>query len=320
MEKLIETLNEKLSHSLTPETLKEVTETISTAISENVDKIKEKNKKFLFYSKRKLQEDAQKYGNYIAEEKEKEIQDKLVAKEQELSEKAEAYGKYLLDEMTSKAEKYAEYVKEELSKKAEKYAEYVQTESYKDAEKYIVESFVKYVDSIKEDIEKEVKAKSAIINEKKDKEAARLLKEIKALIGYKESGKKVSPVSNRSDELIRRNHVLESKLKEQETTIQKLSENRQVVDIRKRVDEEIAKLPLSKRAEARRKLVSVRDEKELSEKMNTMKESIAKETVKPTVEKTEVRKPVKPLFESKRETASAIPAMNQLKRLTGISN
>ena len=319
MENLTQVLSEKLSHSLTPESLKEVTETIQSTISENVEKIKDKNKKFLFYTKRKLQEDAQKYGEYVGSEKEKEATAKLEAKEKELSEKAEAYGKYLLEEMTKKAEGYAEYVKKELSEKAEKYAEYVQTESYKDAEKYIVESFVKYVDSIKEDIEKEVKAKATIINEKKDKESTRLLKEIKALIGYKESEKvKVSPISNKSDELVRRNHVLESKLKEQEEIIKNLSKNNRAIDIRKKVDEEISKLPISKRAEARRKLVNVQNEKELTEKMGIMKESIAKETVKPTVEKTEIRKLVKPLFESRKETASPISDMSRLKRLIGI--
>lgn len=321
---IITALNEKLSPSLAPETLNEVLGIIKTAIDENVSQIKDKNKKFLFYTKRKLQEDAENYGKYVEGEMTKKADEyakyAVEEKEKELNEKAEEYGKYVLDEMTNRAEKYAEYVKEELSKQSEAYAEYVQTESYKDAEKYIVESFVKYVDGIKDDIEKEVKSKMAVINEKKDADATRLVKEIKALIGYKESVVKPVSVSaigssGKVDELTRRNHVLESKLKEYETKINTMTKNDEKAALMNKVDEEVSKLPVSKRADARKRLSTVSNEKELMEQTKVIKNEMAKETVKPINESQTVkREEPKPAVVAPKQSFIT----EQMKRLAGI--
>lgn len=319
MENIIKALNEKLSASLAPEAVKDVTDTIQEAINENVEKIKEKNKKFLFYTKRKLQEDAQKYGDYVSAEREKELNEKVEAKEKELNEKAEAYGKYVLAEMMKKSEEYAEYVKKELSGKAEKYAEYVQEESYKDAEKYIVESFVKYVDGIKEDIEKEIKSNMTVINEKKNKEATKLVEAIKSLIGYKESSvTKENPVNGKIDELIRRNHILESKLKDYESKTKLADKNTKEETFKKKVDEEISKLPLSKRAEARRMTAEVKDEIGLKEKMNAIKEGISRETVKPSQEAVKQPSPSVETLTKLNESKPAISSLERAKRLSGI--
>jgi hypothetical protein len=298
MEERLTKIKESLKDSIGSEKAQEITESIQAQIDEKVKQVSENKDKNIAYLKRKLCEQANRYGKHIQEEMSNKAQAYGEYVKEEVSKKAdeygkhveniteqrmiemaekygeylkeyytnkgEQYGKYVEEETSKKAQAYGDYIKEEMIKKGEEYKEYLTEELTKENEKFLQDAFVSYIESIKEDIHHEIRRNIQEQDERHDKEAVKVLEQLKALIGYNDKSHADKSNTKSISELKKRNFILSKKLEESEKAFSAAKENA------KKEVSKIEKLALKRIKEAQNEIKKIKESLENDKELNDL--------------------------------------------------